>query len=157
MLWNPCIAASRETNICIKNLTSQPHLITVYDIKNFDWDGNGRPDHNFNNVTISPDQRICQREEINTNSSGQKFTFGIDGSPTRVSYNYTNRQYSCKITITNESICKYWWTDLHWGITSNPNNPLALHGEKNIFYQPADWWVGYPCDFGKDCREFHIK
>ncbi len=78
-----CMA--RETNICIYNPLEKAVKIDVTDIDNYDWDDNdNRPDHNFNNVTIQPNQQICKLEEVNGWAGSPKFTFIINGHHVRL-------------------------------------------------------------------------
>merc|ERR1712178_125042 len=51
--------------------------ITVTDVDNFDWDGDSRPDHNFNGVTIPVAGSLKQREEINSNAIGIYYTLTL--------------------------------------------------------------------------------
>lgn len=51
--------------------------ITVTDVENFDWDGDSRPDHNFNGVTIPLGGSLKQREEINKNSAVITYTLHL--------------------------------------------------------------------------------
>lgn len=148
---NQSIARSSETRICIENLTREAHVITVADIKSYDWDGDSRPDKNFNNVTINPEEKICQREEINAKTGtnpGRKsytFTFIVDRTPTQVAMRYTHR-----IDIPGG----FKYQDPKWGVYKT-NNQLTLHGYNTIFFNPDDWWVGYDC--GEECSTFQIK
>jgi hypothetical protein len=76
--------ASRETWICLENVSDSPVTIVVTDIDNFDWDGNSRPDHNWHNVILQPGaQQRCERAEINggigATGTGTAFTFILNG------------------------------------------------------------------------------
>lgn len=152
---------SVETNICIKNTTSVRQRIYVADIKNYDWDGDSRPDHNFDGLAISPGETICKREEINGNSAYPEFTFLIDGAPSEMKY---------RSTVVTSGRNGKEYSDNQWGVTENINNPLCLpgeqtsyiqprclHGEKTIYFQPSDWRLGYKCNSGKKCSLFEIR
>ncbi len=77
-----CVAG--ETNICITNPSTKDVTINITDIDNYDWDDNdNRPDHNFNNITIKPDEKICKLENVNSGAH-PKFTFIIDGHHVRL-------------------------------------------------------------------------
>lgn len=88
LCWNfPAIASSRETWICLKNITTAPVNILVTDIDNFDWDGNSRPDHTWYNVNLAPGAAPrCERAEVNSSviganfATGAKFTFILNNS-----------------------------------------------------------------------------
>jgi hypothetical protein len=48
---------------------------------NYDWDGNSRPDHNFQGRTIASRELSTQREEINSHAKSCWFT---------MTFNFTN-------------------------------------------------------------------
>ncbi|WP_397601325.1 hypothetical protein [Silvanigrella sp.] len=62
-------------NIC--NMTSRLLSINVSQIDNYDWDGDSRPDHNFNNVIIAPKTCSQNREELNNNAVGAFFRMDL--------------------------------------------------------------------------------
>ena len=98
---NAYAVSSYATYICLRNATNVNQYITVGSIDNNDWDGDSRPDHNFNNVTLAPGQIDCQREEINAIISGDyaNFDFYIYGIDIRMttrdnshwSFNHSNK------------------------------------------------------------------
>lgn len=58
--------ASKHTTLCIVNTTGMDITnINVYNIDNYDWDGDSRPDHNFQGKYISNNNSMCEREELN--------------------------------------------------------------------------------------------
>ena len=157
--WNSPIAGpSLQTNICIVNLTPQTYTITVADIVNYHWDGNGRPDKNFNNVTISPNERVCRREEINWESSTWRFTFLIDGAPTEVSMNMTGTG-GCALNAREATIqagqCSV--PSGIWRVKTITRNQKALYGEYTTYNEDPNWWNGYKCSSGEKCSEFQIR
>jgi len=52
-------------------------LITVDETDNYDWDGNSRPDHNFNGVTLSKHKSKKEQEELNSNAQSAWFRMHI--------------------------------------------------------------------------------
>ena len=78
------LALSVETNICITNKSRDGHIIKVPAVDSHDWSGE-RPDHNFNNISISSGSTICRREDISYFSNPQ-FAFRIDGTETWLYY-----------------------------------------------------------------------
>ena len=138
---------SEETHICINNATNQPHLITVANIENYDWDGDSRPDKNFNNVTIQANSTLCQREERNVNASKSKFTFLIDGTPHTMMYLPTMR--------TQTDLDEFYYFYRKWGVFRETSS--KLEGKETIWFQPSDWWAGYQCEAGANCALFYIR
>jgi hypothetical protein len=68
------VMASHATNLIITNTTDS--LITntyVLEVDSFDWDGNSRPDINFQGVAIGIGQTMTQREELNANAQSAWF------------------------------------------------------------------------------------
>lgn len=58
--------ASRHTTLCIVNTTGMDiEEIRVTEIDDFDWDGDSRPDINFQGVSIANNDSRCEREELN--------------------------------------------------------------------------------------------
>ena len=72
--------ASQESYLKIVNHTQYEMSITVDGTDNYDWDGNSRPDHNFNNVDISPYSSRKEREELNRWCKFAWFTMHINFS-----------------------------------------------------------------------------
>jgi 1-phosphatidylinositol phosphodiesterase len=72
--------ASYETHLTIANLTVNPVTITVSATDNYDWDGDSRPDHNFQNVTIAPYDSSAQREEVNAAAESAWYTMSFQFS-----------------------------------------------------------------------------
>jgi 1-phosphatidylinositol phosphodiesterase len=63
--------ASQQTTLCVVNFSGKDIVSTeVSEIDNSDWDGDSRPDHNFNRVAIGNNNSRCEREEINSHSRG---------------------------------------------------------------------------------------
>jgi hypothetical protein len=73
--------ASYETHLCVFNACNQNmSKITVGNTDNSDWDGDSRPDHNFNNVSINAFAYRNEREEINASNDSAMFTMNIQMS-----------------------------------------------------------------------------
>ncbi|CAF0945420.1 unnamed protein product [Adineta steineri] len=72
---------SHKTSLEIHNDTNGEIKIKISEIDNHDWDGNSRPDHNFNDAVIPPRSSKEEREEINAKSSTamSKMTIEQDG------------------------------------------------------------------------------
>ena len=148
-----CLAGkSLETNICIRNDTTTSHQITVTDIANYDWDGNSRPDKNFNNLTIVAGQTICRREEINARSENQAFTFIVDDTPTEMRVYDSVRE--CESGQTRCRTNTPRWGSFEPLATDPP--PLMLRGERSLWWSRDDWFLGYPCN-GVRCSLFEIR
>jgi hypothetical protein len=149
----PCFASSWETNICVRNTTASSHQITVADISNYDWDGNSRPDHNFNNLSIAAGETICRRAECNVAAvlpePFQTFTFIVDDTPTRMGLRNTVRIE----TGNNGTI----YDQARWGAFTNKEAPLTLHGERTLWFAPSNWILGYPCNDKVRCSFFEIR
>lgn len=144
--YNNAMALSTETNICIRNKTNYSHYIESTDIDSYDWDGDDRPDKNFNYITIRPGETVCKKETLNAYAREQAFVFMVDSNPTRV-------QYLLSILKNPDG---YIYEEKRWGAYTNKSNPTALHGENTIYYQPSDWWVGYECA-GEKCTTFELR
>ena len=71
------MASSRESHLEIQNKTSLTMTIKVDGTDNFDWDGDSRPDQNFNNVSIGPNSSKREREELNANANSAWFNMHI--------------------------------------------------------------------------------
>lgn len=80
------LKSTGHTNFCLKNLNNEAVRLGVTNVDNHDWDGNSRPDKNLNGVTLSPNEKICRRLEINCYASNSAFTLTVNGEPTRVWY-----------------------------------------------------------------------
>lgn len=129
---------SAETTICLMNKTQSSHHIEVANIQNYDWEGGNRPDHNFNDITIEPGQTICRWEDINGNAT-PRFTFVIDGIPTRMSYMPIH-------------------TVRAWGAYSVPSPGVRtnLWGQSTGWSYPWNLYRAYLCD-GGGCSLFEIR
>jgi len=57
--------ASHETQLAFYNQSAQGVTITVSQIDSYDWDGQSRPDVNFQNIYLAPGNSYSQREEVN--------------------------------------------------------------------------------------------
>lgn len=139
ILSDEAISGVFPTFICLHNKTPSSHHIEVADIDNYDWEGDNRPDHNFNDLTIEPGATICRQEDVNNNSSFPHFTFVIDNNPTRMRFN---------ISAEVESS---WW-----GAYTNPENPTAVHGYKTFWYESARLLPGLSCYDGPYCALFDL-
>ena len=73
--------ASHKTQLTISNLTHYAMTTQVTSTDNYDWDGNSRPDHNFQGLTIASRELSTQREEINSHAKSCWFT---------MTFNFTN-------------------------------------------------------------------
>ena len=56
---------SVDAVLCITNETGAPVTASVESITEHDWNGDSRPDKNFNHVTVNQGQKICQKETVN--------------------------------------------------------------------------------------------
>ena len=129
-----------ETTICLINNTQSSHRIEVADIDNYDWEGDNRPDKNFNNITIAPGATICRYEDLNTHAFGNKFTFVIDNNPTRMTWGRYDQQR---------------WK---WGAYTNPENPTAVHGYYAAKWSSSDrWFAGATCSVRYQCFGFELR
>lgn len=128
-------ACSKETNICLFNPTESTYQINVTDIVNSDWDGDSRPDHNFVNVLISPNQTICKREEVSCAGEAH-FSFLINDikSPDNVYKHYLSEDVDG------------WLIDKN-GILSANNTHKYDWQNRNL---------GFSCDYGEKCALFII-
>lgn len=76
--------ASQETTLCVVNLSGMDIVDTVVSgIDNYDWDGDYRPDLNFQGAHIPNNNSRCEREEVNTHASTHPFSMTLtfsDGS-----------------------------------------------------------------------------
>jgi 1-phosphatidylinositol phosphodiesterase len=133
------LATSVETNICITNKSRQRHIIKVPAVDGHDWNGE-RPDHNFNNISISSGSTVCRREDINYFSNPQ-FSFMVDGTETWLYYKSGS-----------------------WISKQLVDKPNALYGtgedyqrsSKGIEAIPRAHLPGGPCD-GTRCSAFVIR
>lgn len=64
----------------INNQTQHEFTISVSGIDNFDWDGDGRPDHNFQNVKVGAGSANKQREELNAKANSAWFNMTLSFS-----------------------------------------------------------------------------
>lgn len=151
MFANSALAASTRTYICIKNQTTQSHKIKVTDIRNYDWDGDSRPDHNFNNIDIPGGATICNREEINAFKSA-KFTFLVDDNPTIMQFLYTEEE-----VIEDGKFPTKVYTNPKWGAYLAEDNPTALYGRETVWFEPLNWFYGFDCSNGSPCYLFEIR
>lgn len=139
----PLAGNARNTTLCIRNTTVTTHHIEVSNVENYDWEGNNRPDHNFNDISIEAGQTICRLEDFNDNTTPY-FTFIVDGTPTR-------------ITVRGKSL---GWGDIrkYWAAYSmqSPGNPTNLWGEKVNWSNAWNLYWGYSCDIG-ECSLLEIR
>ena len=133
-------AGAETTTFCIRNTTNMSHHIEVANIENYDWEGDNRPDHNFNNITIEAGQTICRLEDSNE-WARPMFTFVIDGIPTRMGTQSDEAAYNSG-----------------WGAYSVPSLGIRtnLWGERTFFYFPWNFYKAYDCNIG-DCALFEIR
>jgi len=68
---------SHETYLELVNESDEPLKIQVAEVDNHDWDGDSRPDHNFQDKEIAPHSTIKERQEINAKSSTAMSTFKL--------------------------------------------------------------------------------
>jgi hypothetical protein len=135
LVFSQGVSAEVETTtLCIRNTTNRPHHIEVANIENYDWEGDNRPDHNFNKVTIEAGQSICRLENTNPNAQ-PNFTFVIEDIPTRIS-------------IFNNG----------WGAYSvpSPGKTTNLWGEKTNWATAWNYYRAYGCNIGV-CYLFEIR
>lgn len=130
-----CFASTSlvDTTICIKNLTSDNHLITVdaTSIDQGDWGETFRPDYNFNNVVIPAGQTVCNRETVLSGSIiDPTFTFYVDNIASGMKYDYQNG----------------------WG--SQNYTPLVSQSGTKM---SNNYTLGDECPLLKNCNEFEIK
>jgi len=66
-----------KTFLTVKNNTTYPIKTSVRWVDPYDWDGNTRPDTNFNNLIIQPKEKVIKREEINIFATANMYTLDI--------------------------------------------------------------------------------
>jgi hypothetical protein len=69
---------SHESYLRVRNDTNKTFTTSVRDIDSYDWDGNGRPDHNFHRVRIGPNEEVVRREEVNARATASMFTMDMN-------------------------------------------------------------------------------
>lgn len=65
---------SLETYLELTNDSDGSLVIEVSEVDNYDWDGDSRPDHTFQNVEIPAHESIKHRQEINAKSDSAMST-----------------------------------------------------------------------------------
>ncbi|CAF1002004.1 unnamed protein product [Didymodactylos carnosus] len=68
---------SRATWLEVKNDTDQQIQIKISEVDNSDWDGDSRPDHNFQNAIIEAHQSKKERQELNAHNQTAEFTMTV--------------------------------------------------------------------------------
>ena len=141
MLSDEVLSKGWSVFICLHNTTPSSHHIEVADIDNYDWEGDNRPDHNFNDLTIEPGATICRQEDANVYSK-PRFTFVIDNNPTRMA-------------VYGGPTVRDWM----WGAYTNPANPTTVYGRTAHWNLSNGWLSGGACAdrFPEDCYEFEIR
>jgi hypothetical protein len=129
-----------STTICLLNDSQSSHRIEVANIENYDWEGDNRPDKNFNNITIAPGATICRYQDINEYATTVSFAFVIDNNPTRMTH-----------TPTEE------WGGYKWGAYTNPENPTTVYGYAPVWRLSNRWFAGAKCSVGNQCFGFELR
>lgn len=65
--------SSHGTTLTISNQTAWSTTITVDRVENYDWDGQSRPDKNFDDVRLSPGETRSRHEELNAHAKSAHF------------------------------------------------------------------------------------
>jgi hypothetical protein len=130
----------RSATICLINKTQSSHHVEVANIENYDWEGDNRPDKNFNNITIAPGATICRYEDTNNSAMTPAFTFVIDNNPTRMTYSQTDE-----------------WRTFKWGAYTNPENPTTVYGYAPVWWLSNRWFAGATCYNGPQCFGFELR
>lgn len=115
----PKVRASKATYLKVFNNSPSDCLVTVDSTNNDDWDGVGRPDKNFQRVSIGAFTGREEREELNVWSSSAWFTMHITfANDDQIEFrNDQHDAYSAHhrtYTIEGPSAAKYslsQWTD----------------------------------------------
>lgn len=141
MLSHEIFAGVMPFTICLHNMTKASHHIQVADIENYDWEGDNRPDHNFNDLTIEPDSAICRQEDANNNAD-PRFTFVVDNNPTRMAVYNTGHPASPIFS---------------WGAYTNPANPSTVYGRYASWRLANGWLMGVRCGDGPNCFSFELR
>ncbi|MHB1562382.1 MAG: hypothetical protein ACYC61_33495 [Isosphaeraceae bacterium] len=76
------LGASQETYLAVVNKTKIPVRLEISGVKNYEWDGNSRPDHNLQGVVLQPGHFTAQREEVNLYANTPSFDITIDSAAT---------------------------------------------------------------------------
>lgn len=138
--------ASEATEICLINNTPGTLFIQVKDIDDYDWDGSGRPDHNWNNVTMYAGASMCRRAEVDSKLPHFTFIF--------------NHSYIYRMVwaITDQGHPRWSWSN------NSSNDLIALSGDNNasvILRGYEDFKPGGLCDSTnlapKRCQMFIIN
>jgi 1-phosphatidylinositol phosphodiesterase len=72
--------SSHGTSLRLENQTKNSFTTTVSGVDSYDWDGDSRPDHNFNTVTIASAMSEKRSEELNGKAKSAWFTMRLDMS-----------------------------------------------------------------------------
>jgi len=137
-----------ETYICIENNSKNIVTLKTLNIDNYDWANYNRPDHNLN-VSISPGQMICEKEDTNKHAKnvGFNITVGNNDTSQRLQAIYSKDIFSMNYHISGWSI--------------SPNSPL-----EGSDYTVGDFYMGKSCpkpykpinvDHDPGCSLFIIK
>jgi 1-phosphatidylinositol phosphodiesterase len=146
----PAQAASQQTTLCVVNQSTMEITIQANVANNQDWDGDSRPDKNFNGRKIPAYDSLCQREEINTAASSANYSMSI-----RFSDN-TQIQFSDDQLRAESKRNRILKTQAPWQIYQGSG------GEMNgIYVQPVtapdnSGWMGKLFDKNNDLRMYQI-
>lgn len=97
--------ASHRTDLCIVNMSEKKIIDTYVDqTDNYDWDGNSRPDHNFQHIQIEDKDSHCEREEVNAFARSAWYNMRINFSNGDW-ISFRNDEYDAKTKHTNLFPC----------------------------------------------------
>lgn len=143
--------SSSATHLCLQNKTASTILLQVRDVDNYDWDGSSRPDHNFHNVSLAPDQMKCQRLEINCRAINHAFTLVVSDVPTKMMY----------ITLAGSGV-KGWAAEFKPQSTTATSDLYGAFVKLSLEIGPGSKdgaqvlrWQGLPCPYD-DCALYTI-
>lgn len=100
-----------NSSLCVVNVSGMNIIsIKVTEVDNYDWEGQDRPDHNFQGVSIQNNDALCQPETMNSHANtspcrltlsftdGSTLTFRFDQKQANTKY---NRMFSASGPATN--------------------------------------------------------
>jgi 1-phosphatidylinositol phosphodiesterase len=118
---------SQQTTLCIVNTSGIDITnVQVSEIDNFDWDGDSRPDHNFQGATILNNNSRCEREELNANARSVGY---------RMTLKFTN---GTELSFRNDQKDAETKYDRFYEVTGSAANSLTIYqtsgGYTNAMY-----------------------
>ena len=142
--------STKETNICIWNVTDLRHHIDVSDVKIYEFDGDDTPESNFKNIWIEPRRLYCARIEVDM-SYRPAFDILVDGVRARASFRTTDHKRGYNPDWDNEYD---EFSNYQWGVVQGFSR---LRGYDSRWWHSQDWKLGGSCINGANCRIFEIN